>query len=377
MKNVLSYLLLTISLVLTCGHVYGQQVEMKEWMAVAICKDGRSGVQFQMSFRTVGMAGKALYTRCYLSPEGEGRILRGSDPEAQWTLPGGYSGRNEMVLIKTNDEEDSVSFFVPFSVMDFKGNYNYQIMVADLYICSMRPVDDRNEINTVDGGKFKGKFLLAPVSIKVAGSIEDAELEAESLGDDFDLGIAACSENVVWSGSPGWIHPEGQKLHIDKNEDVQPRQARLTVRAADGGNAVSVLVKQAGHKESDLNAKINNVWQEPNVVGNQYGARMLRVHVDFDIDGLKDKSVRAYARFYTADGKSPLLDSNGEHVIGFGQGIVGYDKANFDNFTVNIINNRFQHATNLSGNEVTFYIGISADEGETWLATSGPYIVKW
>lgn len=355
-------------------------ITIDQWTAASLCVDGRSGVQYKVTFQAHKLGGRTVYARCYLSPAGGGEnVLAGKDPGRRWTLPGDLSGRDETIAISSDDEAVTASFFVPFSVMDFGGNYEYQIMNAGLYLCEGRPADDPDDIVVISGGEYHEKFLLTPASVTVAGSTERQVLEVNCEAVTYDLGIAACGGEVVWGDHPKWLTPdEGGRLEIERNTDPMPRDGLITVSAPDGGNVVEVLVRQGGYIPPVVKAKINKVWQEADYIEPRYGAHQLRVHVDLDVDGLAEKNVRVYVLFYTPDGETQLMNANGEHVSGFAQGVVNFDNANFDDFTVTIMNNRFQKASNIGlSQSASYFVAVSADEGQTWLATSGPYTVNW
>lgn len=281
----------------------------------------------------------------------------------------GRPGAKQTVIATTDEEDVEVSLFVPFSAINWGGSLDMQTLTTLLTLSARTSIRSFTQ---------KNDFYVSPVSMTVNGSFTSVDLPCDYKGGRMDLDIRTCGQSVVWSGLPSWISAEEATVRIAENTDELPRSATISVTPYGGGNTVAVTVTQQAYSENDIaKAVINEIFVET-VVHASLGVKVLKTHVDFEIENAKGKDVKAYALFYTENDDEPLRDESGNPISGFTKGSVRYNSARFDDCQINVYYAKFTKAVNAIGvRSVRMRVGISIDQGSTWLAISEPITVEW
>lgn len=339
----------------------------------ATCNGGIRGAEMNVLISAENLKGNNLVVRCFISPkDGSGRVDALSPLSVDYSLENGLSGQEQEVAFVDNGEWVNVNIFVPFSVMDFAGDYSARMMKSDLYVFlkgNKTPLAEHHEVYDA----------LSPHSITLGGRIGDYPLDVDWKGGLLDLHPAVCSGNdVLWQNVPSWVVSDEEGLHVTENDTPTPRTSTLHVTSSGGGNVINVIIRQKGRTEGQgASAKINAVWLEENVVDPRIGIRRFRIHVDCEVSGARGKEIRAYAAFYGPDGTTPIRLSSGNDFKCFTKAIADYTESAFDDIPINVSYSTLSSALNNSGNSAIYYVYISEDKGQSWMAQSGPYTVTW
>ena len=178
-----------------------------------------------------------------------------------------------------------------------------------------------------------------------------------SFGKDGGSCTITVSTNGKWEigvGTASWGHTNISgntiTLRVDKNNTGDERTDYFTVVAGD--KKVRINITQAGGPS----AEVNRVWVEHNIprtgyntVGNVYMGwqqlpytyYVMRIHIDFDIENMKGKTIYVCAFFYDEDGNK-MRTSNNDYRTSDGQVTVQdtatprYDSSNYSDFKMEI-----------------------------------------
>ena len=178
-----------------------------------------------------------------------------------------------------------------------------------------------------------------------------------SFGKDGGSRTITVSTNGKWEigvGTASWGHTSISgntiTLRVDKNNTGDERTDYFTVVAGD--KKVRINITQAGGPS----AEVNRVWVEHNIprtgyntVGNVYMGwqqlpytyYVMRIHIDFDIENMKGKTIYVCAFFYDEDGNK-MRTSNNDYRTSDGQVTVQdtatprYDSSNYSDFKMEI-----------------------------------------
>lgn len=339
----------------------------------AACNGGVRGAEMEVLMSAKNLKNKNLIIRCMISPkDGSGLVNVTSPLAAEYTLEGGLAGQEQEVSFVEEEEWVNVKIFVPFSVMDFSGDYSAQMIKSDLYVFQKGDKSPIAENHCVYDA-------LSPHTIALGGRVGDYILETDWLGGLLDLHPAVCAGNeVLWRDLPSWIVMDDAGVHVTENPSPDSRTATLHVSSSEGGNVVNVIINQKGREEGQgAIARINSVRLEENYVHPRVGVRQVRIHVECEVSGARGKEIRAYAILYCSDGVTPMHTSTGDEMKYFGRGIADYTESAFDDIPVCVSYRSLYDASNCGDNKAVYYICISEDQGESWLAKSGPYTLTW
>lgn len=365
-------LILILSLLAT--SVSAQVDILQSGQISATCNDGRRGAELNVTFRVKNMKGQRVHVRCLIAPQaGDGKVLSDSDPTGEYTLPGGLSGQEREFSVNGNDVRLDATFFVPFSVMDFHGNYSAQSLKSEITITDPLSGNILATLNQTYNN-------LQTHTVSVRQRTDTCNIETDYLGGCLEWeNFAACAGNeIVISDLPKWVTRDEEGLHILDNDTPKPRSTRLYVSSSEGGNIVELNIAQQGRKTTQkATARINSVWMDERISDSRDPIGILIIHVDCEVTGARGKEIRLYARFCKPDDDQPLLNAFGNPIELYNRASVTYAEAGFDDFSLTTFYNRFTSATNNTARQARFYICLSEDEGRTCLALSGPYTIKW
>ncbi|MGX8712598.1 MAG: hypothetical protein ACSW8I_02780 [bacterium] len=334
----------------------------------ATCEGSVRGAEVMALVFARNLPDSALRVCCVIGPrEGGGRVLESSPLAQEYTVNGDRSGQERLVLFDRGEECRIVEFFVPFSVIDFKGNYSPQPLNCDFFVYPRE--------GNVPLAKCHMEFDgLSPHTITVDGHTGDYDLDVDYFGGLFDPLIAVCSGNEPrWSGFPSWIVSDEEGIHITDNETIEPRSAVLHVSSTGGGNVININVFQKGRKEELVpTAVVNRVWHDG------VGTKKMAVHVDCEVSGARGRELRVYALFYCEDGTTPLLDIDGDEIKPYAKALAGFTESAFDDIPVFVSHYLLSTATNNGGRHSgVYYICVTENKGFTCLARSGPHNITW
>lgn len=180
--------------------------------------------------------------------------------------------------------------------------------------------------------------------------------ENVSFGKDGGRRTITVSTNGEWRigvGTASWAHTSISgntiTLRVDENDGGDERTDYFTVVAGD--KDIRINITQAGGPS----AEVNRVWVEHNVTRTGYNSVMgpwgwqqvpytynvMRIHVDFDVENMKGKTIRVCAFFYDEDGDK-MRASNNNYRTSDGQVTVQdkatprYESSNYSDFTMEI-----------------------------------------
>lgn len=185
------------------------------------------------------------------------------------------------------------------------------------------------------------------------------------------------SSYETW-GVPSWCRIENKSsssftLVCEPNPTSSQRSDYMKVTA--GEKEIRIDIKQEGGPS----AEVNRVWVEHNIQRTGYNTYwgwqqvpynyyVMRIHVDFDVDNMKGKTIRVCAFFYDEDGDE-MTTSNNQYRAPDGQVTVqktatpGYKNTNYSDVALEIPTFVMRKGSN------KFHIQIQDSRGNT-LATS-------
>lgn len=212
--------------------------------------------------------------------------------------------------------------------------------------------------------------------------------ENVSFGKDGGSRTITVSTNGKWEigvGTASWGHTSISgntiTLRVDKNNTGDERTDYFTVVAGD--KKVRINITQAGGPS----AEVNRVWVEHNIprtgyntVGNVYMGwqqvpytyNVMRIHIDFDVNNMKGKTIRVCAFFFDEDGDE-LTTSNNQFRAPDGQvtvqntGTATYENSNWSDYVLEIPYGVMRKGSN------KFYIQIQDNRGNTLTTSSYEY----
>lgn len=339
----------------------------------ATCRDGVRGVELMVTVFGRDLIDNRLHVNCVVSPKnGSGKVVDSSPLAASYTVEDHQPGQAQILTLPDGEVCASTTFFIPFSVMDFMGDYSQQPMNTDIFVYR---TGENKPVAKYHADSDEG---LAPYTITVNRRTSDCNLEAPYSGGVLSLDLAVCPGNsVVWTDLPYWITSDEEGIHVTENSSPSPRSATIHVSSTAGGNVVNVNISQKGRENMRATATVNKVWLEDILRDAENDIHQLNVHVDCEITGAKGKEIRVYAYFYCPDGTTPLLDENREPVVAYGRATSNYTETYFDNFPIAMWLHSVTEAVNNKAREAKYYIMISEDGGESWIGQSGPYTITW
>lgn len=185
------------------------------------------------------------------------------------------------------------------------------------------------------------------VSIHQAGKEKYLKVNGgtSAINKTFDSGggretyTVSCSDSYTTWGVPSWCSIESRTstsfvLKCSSLESSASRSDYMEVRS--NGKSVRINIKQSG-KQITRDATINNVWVDHNVY--EDGVKGMRIHVKFDVEGMKGRNGRVIAYFRYKNGKA-LEDKNNSYkttsgkVCTFRNFSPSYDNSTYNDFTL-------------------------------------------
>lgn len=95
-------------------------------------------------------------------------------------------------------------------------------------------------------------------------------------------------------------------------------------------------------------ATINRLWVEHNVFDN--GVKGMKVHVDFNVENMKGRTVYNCVYFYKADNRIKLVDGSGNHISVIESTTANYDNSHWEDWWIFVPNDKIFNASNSDGN---------------------------
>lgn len=339
----------------------------------ATCSEGIRGAELAVLVTAKNLRGNKMIIRCIISPQdGDGKVNNSSSLASMYTVGDGLSGQEQDLVYGDGEECATTTIFVPFSVMNLSGNYSPQSMKADMYV--YLPND-----NNIVAEHHQVYNELSPHTITLEKRTDDFNIDVDFLGGFRKLGPAVCTGNkIIWDGLPSWATTDNEGIHIMENASSEDRSATIRVSSSEGGNVINVTINQKGRKEGQTAiAKINKVWLENNYGYSGNGAGRCKIHVNCEVSGARGKEIRFYAVFFCSDGKTPLRLPSGNELKCSARALADYTESAFDDVPISISYSSLSSAENCSDRKAVYYIRVSDDKGQSWIAQSGPYVITW
>lgn len=226
------------------------EVEYSHVGCSTICND-QGGISLKLCFQVKGMKGKKIGVRCLFSPE-RGRPLprREFDVSGNYSVFGGRLGIEKEYTVSTDEEYFSETYFIPFAVMDFGGEYVTQALEIVSHVFEPCKNADMENMNPIKGGTHHEKFSVTPTAFTIDGSTKNRIIPVDSDGGLYAPKIGLCGCDIQWKGEiPYWITIDrnGTDLHVSQNKSSQQREATLRIESDAGwGNVITIKIKQRG-----------------------------------------------------------------------------------------------------------------------------------
>ena len=233
-------------------------------------------------------------------------------------------------------------------------------------------------------------FTVTPISnyLKIDNSSSDINRSVSDDGKSEYFNVSTSDNSFDIWGLPSWCKIESQtatgfRLVVEKNTSSSSRSDYFKVQAA--GKEIRFNINQEGC--TGPSTVINRFWVEHNtqytgyntiynpylgwqqIPSTYYG---MRIHVDFEVNNMKGKSIRVCAFFFDNNGNKMRTSNNqfrtpdGQVTVqGVGDAI--YDNSHWDNFILDIPYSVMKRGDN------KFYIQIQDSSGNTLETSSYEY----
>ena len=260
-----------------------------------------------------------------------------------------YSGGTQTITVSTDGEWQISTATAGWGHTSINGN------TITLRIDENTSSSSRTDYFVIKSGSKEKRINISqdgkPVT-RLSVSTENV-----SFGKDGGRSTITVSTNGEWRigvGTASWAHTSISgntiTLRVDENDSGDERTDYFTVVAGD--KDVRINITQAGGPS----AEVNRVWVEHNVKRTGYNSvfnpyfgwqqvpytyNVMRIHVDFDVENMKGKTIRVCAFFYDEDGDK-MRASNNDYRSSDGQVTVQdkatprYESSNYSDFTMEI-----------------------------------------
>lgn len=190
-------------------------------------------------------------------------------------------------------------------------------------------------------------FYYDDTQLEVNGNRVDEEVEFTAAGGEKKFNVVS---NSSWTLQevPSWCKIErktdkGFVLVCPPNKVTRPHHDYFDVRA--GRKRVRIYITQPA--ATSASATIHKVWVDDNVFQDILLGSY--IHSDLEVFGLFNQDIVYSVLFYTADGKAPLIDEDGQQIQYSSTMAVEYDICRWSDWFVFIPNAWLKNATNSDG----------------------------
>ena len=202
------------------------------------------------------------------------------------------------------------------------------------------------------------------------GTDEESRLDKEWFGGQQWISVVTNDENGYRVTSyPNWcvindVSGAGFNLECSPNIGDYPRSGALEVRSTT--RITTMTIHQAANStdvvidEDSPSAIINNVWFEKNIKEN--GEKKLLLHLDFNVNKLRNQKFKVYLHFFRDDNVTRLTDHSGTEICYIAYGTSEFTYSHWDDFKIYVNNNLFQKAHNFK-KKCTIDIEVTDEDG--------------
>lgn len=213
-------------------------------------------------------------------------------------------------------------------------------------------------IGVFDVNGSQAKQLLLTPYLMTSFYYDDTHLEVNGNGMDQEVAFSATggkttfnvTANTEWTLQevPSWCSIEQKTdksfvLVCPPNRATRPHNDYFVVRA--GRRKVRIYIKQSA--ATSASAVIHDLWVNTNVFQDIILGSY--IHVDLEVFGLFNQDVSYTVLFYKADGKTPLVDEDGQQVQYTSTMEVEYDICRWSDWVFFVPNAWLKNATNSDG----------------------------
>lgn len=259
-----------------------------------------------------------------------------------------YSGGSRTITVSTDGEWQISTGTAEWGLTSISGN------IITLMVGENTSTSPRTDYFVVKSGSKEKRINISqdgkPVT-RLSVSTENV-----SFGKDGGRRTITVSTNGEWEigvGTASWAHTSISgniiTLRVDENDSGDERTDYFTVVAGDKN--VRIDITQAGGPS----AEVNSIRVEHNITRTGYNSvigpwgwqqvpytyNVMRIHVDFDVENMKGKTIYVCAFFYDEDGNK-MMSSNNNYRTSDGQVTVQstatprYESSNWSDFVLEI-----------------------------------------
>lgn len=140
-------------------------------------------------------------------------------------------------------------------------------------------------------------------------SDDDVYFDAEGGYKDIEINTDGDWEVSIGTASWGSLTRRGNtlRLQVEENTEASDRDDYFVVKAGDYEKRIDIIQSA----DNTPTAEIKNIWIDHNDT-DPYENRGMKIHIEFDISGMLNRTGQAAAYFYYSNG-TPLRDTNGQY----------------------------------------------------------------
>lgn len=291
------------------------------WIEQNVTSDGKEGIYVHAKFTVAGMNGKDGKLSTYYYDYSNNAI---KDTNGSYCT----NGSNPVVAASTefkpgydNARYDDYKVFIPYSELHQTGTSSRTINVSTLiwdYSTS-----DPKQLARKDGVSFS--FTPKSDSYLKVDSKTAVSTTFSSSGGTETFYISTDADSWTTWGIPSFCEVTNKTstsftLKCNPNSTGSERSDYMKVKT--GNHEVRIDIKQ----QSGSGAKINRIWVDHNIFNG--GQKGMMIHIDFEVNGLKNHTINPVAYFYYSNGNR-LNDYDGYYRTTDGQVSIG-DTSNAD-----------------------------------------------
>lgn len=254
-------------------------------------------------------------------------------------------------------------------------------------------VDENPGTKRTDYFVIKSGSYTERINISQAGksatrlSVSTENVSFSYTGGSRTITVYTDGEWQISTGTAGWGHTSISgntiTLRIDENTSSSSRTDYFVIKS--GSKEKRINITQTA--DNTPRAEVNRVWVEHNISRTGYNSvynalwgwqqvpytyNVMRIHIDFDVNNMKGKTIRVCAFFFDEDGDK-LTTSNNQFRAPNGQvtvqntGTATYENSNWSDYVLEIPYGVMRKGDN------KFYIQIQDNRGNTLTTSSYEY----
>lgn len=269
--------------------------------------DGKKGICVHTTFTVNGLKDKRGLVVCYFEDsDGNGLV----DTNNSYKTTDGHVSANTYITPSyENSKYTDCKVYIPYDELHLSGTYSRTLKVT--VVIWDYSTDDHKQLGRLNSTSFT--CIPNTSYLKVDGTTSNkTKYFGESGGRETYTVSTSASSFETW-GVPLWCRIENKTstsftLVCERNASRTTREDYMKVKAA--GKEIKISIEQAA--ATGPTASITSIDQTHNV-SNGF-TRGMNITIEFDVSGMKNRTVKATALFYYGDNTTQLNNAYGGQV---------------------------------------------------------------